>query len=307
MLAADVKAPDPDAAASRRAEQPPLHTQWEMRAVNGRGLDLRLRIPEGLDGLEAGLRARVGACVKRGNVTLSLRLTVADDGRAMPRVDPVALAGALQAVAAVQSAAEEAGVALRPPTAAEVLHLRGVLPNGAEPPRSPEETAGLVAALLVQAETLIAAVDARRADEGSALAVVLDERIDSIAALIEAARALIPERRAAQEATLRAALERLETLPSGADPGRLEAELALIATRADVAEELDRLTAHITAARKLLAGAGPVGRQLEFLIQEFNREANTLCSKAQHAGLTGIGLDLKAVIDQMREQSLNLE
>ena len=306
MLAADVKATDPEAEVPQRAGQPPLHAQWEMRAVNGRGLDLRLRIPEGLDGLEAGLRARVGACVKRGNVILSLRLSAADPA-ALPHVDPVALAGALQAVAAVQSAAEEAGVALRPPTAAEVLHLRGVLPIGAEPPRSPEETAALVAALQVQAETLIAEFDARRADEGGALAVVLGERIDSIAALIEAARALVPERRAAQAATLRAALERLETLSSGVDPGRLEAELALIATRADVAEELDRLEAHVTAARKLLAGAGPVGRQLEFLIQEFNREANTLCSKAQHAGLTGIGLDLKAVIDQMREQSLNLE
>lgn len=274
--------------------------QWDLRAVNGRTLDLRFRLPEGLDGLETGLRARLGARIKRGSVSLSLRLMRPDEAVTL-RPDPAALAAALAAVAQVQAAAEEAGVALRPPTAAEVLGLRGVLALGAEP--GPAEP--LVAALLAQSEDLITRFDAARATEGAALAQVLAGQIATIEGHLAEARALLPARRAEQAASLRAAIERLTATP--ADPGRLEQELALLAVRGDVAEELDRLTAHIAAARKLLADPEPAGRPFDFLIQEFNREANTLCAKAQHPGLTRIGLDLKTVIDQMREQAANLE
>lgn len=305
VLVADVNLASGEGDATALAGRP-LQAQWEMRAVNGRGLDLRLRLPDGLDGLEAGLRARVGQTVRRGNVTLSLKLGDAGGVRAL-QIDTTMLNDALRALAEVRVAAEMAGVPLREPSAAEILDLRGVLLSGSEPVSGPEEAAELVAALLRQADELIASFDAARAAEGAALAAVLEAQIDRAESLVGAARALLPERRAGQAAALQAALERLEGAGAGADPGRLEAELALIATRADVAEELDRLDAHVTAARALLAGDGPAGRQLEFLIQEFNREANTLCSKAQHAGLTRVGLDLKAVIDQMREQSLNLE
>jgi uncharacterized protein (TIGR00255 family) len=292
-LTADIPLPGPGAAL--------LQAQWELRAVNGRGLDLRLRLPEGIEGLEAALRARLSQRLKRGAVNLSLRLA-RNEGAAALRPDPVALAAALRAVAQVQAAAEEAGVALRPPTAAEVLGLRGVL-VAATDAGQPEP---LLATLTAQADGLIDRFDASRAAEGAALAAVLAGQLDRIAALLAEGRALLPARRAEQAAALAAAITRLVPL-SAADPGRLEQELALLAVRADITEELDRLDAHIAAARSLLAADGPLGRQLEFLIQEFNREANTLCSKAQHAGLTRIGLDLKTVIDQMREQALNLE
>jgi uncharacterized protein (TIGR00255 family) len=278
------------------------HATWDLRAVNGRGLDLRLRLPEGLDGLEAGLRARLQAVVRRGSVNLALKLARPDDAAAL-HIDPVALAAALQAVARVQTAAEEAGVALRPPTAAEVLSLRGVLVAEAEP----GPTAPLVEALLAQADDLIARFDAARAAEGAALAAVLAVQIDRIAALVAEARATLPERTADQAQALHAGVERLLAAGAPSDPARLAQELALLAVRSDVAEELDRLDTHVEAARRLLAQDEPAGRQLDFLTQEFNREANTLAAKAQHAGLARIGLDLKTVIDQMREQVQNLE
>lgn len=284
------------------AGAPAQQASWDLRSVNGRTLDLRLRLPEGLDGLEAGLRARLSARIKRGSVSLSLRLSRPDEGAAL-RLDPAALRAALAAVAQVQSAAEEAGVALRPPTAAEVLGLRGVLVASAD--TGPTEA--LVAALLDQADELIARFDAARAAEGAALAAVLGAQIDRIAALVDEARSLLPDRAAAQAEALGAALERISAHAPAADPGRLEQELALIAVRGDVAEELDRLTAHVAAARRLMRQTDPAGRQFDFLAQEFNREANTLCSKAQHPALTRIGLDLKTVIDQMREQVQNLE
>lgn len=283
-------------------EARPVSAQWELRAVNGRGLDLRLRLPEGLEGLESGLRTALAARIRRGSVSLSLRLNRAEAAAAL-RPDPLALASALAAVAEVQRAAEEAGVALRPPTAAEVLNLRGVLVAGPEPgPPGP-----LVAELLAQAGGLIARFDETRAAEGAALAAVLAGQLGTVESLVTQARATLPDRAADQASALRAALDRLGTLPAPVDPGRIEQELALLALRGDVTEELDRLSAHVAAARALLAGGGPVGRQLEFLVQEFNREANTLCSKSQSPALTRIGLDLKSVIDQMREQSLNLE
>jgi uncharacterized protein (TIGR00255 family) len=291
--------PDPDG--------PAQQVQWDLRAVNGRSLDLRFRLPEGLDGLESGLRARIAARIRRGNVSVGLRLSRLDDGSAL-RVDGAALRAALAAVAQVQSTAEEAGVALRPPTAAEVLHLRGVLVAGGE--AAPGEA--IVPLLLAQADDLIARLDSARAQEGAALAAVLQAQISRIEALVDEARVLLQSRRAEQGASLAAAVARtLATLAQSggtqADPGRLEQELALIAVKSDVAEELDRLSAHCAAAHRLLAQNDPAGRQFDFLTQEFNREANTLCAKAQHPGLTRIGLDLKTVIDQMREQVQNLE
>jgi uncharacterized protein (TIGR00255 family) len=284
------------------AGAPPQQASWDLRSVNGRTLDLRLRLPEGLDGLEAGLRLRLSARIKRGSVSLSLRLNRPEDAGGL-HLDPVALNAALAAVAQVQAVAEEAGVALRPPTAAEVLGLRGVLVAGADP--GPPEA--LVAALLAQADELIVRFDAARRAEGQALSAVLAAQVDRIAALVDEARALLPDRAAAQAEALAAAIERITTQAAAIDPARLEQELALIAMRGDVAEELDRLSAHVAAARKLLAQTDPAGRQFDFLAQEFNREANTLCSKAQHPALTRIGLDLKTVIDQMREQVQNLE
>jgi uncharacterized protein (TIGR00255 family) len=276
--------------------------QWDLRSVNGRGLDLRLRLPDWLEGLEPALRKRLGERVKRGNVTLSLKLARVEGAGAM-RLNLPALDAAVAMVMAAEARAEAQGLGLAPMTAADLLALRGVIDTGPEV----EDSAPLVAALTAAAEPLIDSFDASREAEGAALAAILHAQIDSIAALTAAARSATATRRADQAEALRAALARVLEAAPGVEAGRVEQELALIAVKTDVTEELDRLTAHVAAARGLMAGGDQVGRKLDFLIQEFNREANTLCSKAQSADLTRIGLDLKTVIDQMREQVQNLE
>lgn len=273
---------------------------WELRSVNGKGLDLRLRLPEGIEGLEAAVRAELTKALARGNVSLTLKVQ-RDEGVAALRVNRGALAAVLAALAEVEAAAMDAGVTLAQATQAEVLAVRGVL----ELATGDEDAGPLRAALLADLPALIADFKANRAAEGAALAVALAGQIDRIEALTAEARAAAEARRDAAAETLRAQVARV--LAEGVDAGRLAQELALIAVKADVTEEIDRLGAHIAAARALLADADAVGRRFDFLMQEFMREANTLCSKAQAQALTRIGLDLKTVIDQMREQVQNLE
>lgn len=276
--------------------------QWEMRAVNGRGLDLRLRLPEGIEGLEPMVRAAVGARVARGSVTVSLRLQHAA-GAAPAAVDAQALAGALAALREVQDGARAQGIPLAPTDAAEILRLPGVFAaRGAG-----DDNAALLAALGDDLPGLLADFNAARAGEGRELGAIITGQIDRIAELTAQAEALLPARAAATARTLHANLARVVENAGGADPDRVAQELALIAVKADVTEELDRLRAHVATGRAHLAEGGPVGRKLDFLTQEFNREANTLCSKAQYPALTAIGLDLKVVIDQMREQVGNVE
>ena len=276
--------------------------QWDLRAVNGRGLDLRLRLPDGVEGLEAALRPRLAGAIARGSVTLSLRLSRTDRAVAL-RLDADVLEAALDLVAMAETRAAERGLQLAPMTAGDLLALRGVMDTSAEP----ADPTPLVAALLEGLDPLLAAFDEARSREGAALRGVLEGQIAEIERLTAAARAIAETRRGDQAETLRSALARLGEAAPSVEPGRLEQELAMIAVRSDLTEELDRLEAHCAAARSHLAGGGPVGRKLDFLMQEFNREANTLCSKSQHAPLTRVGLDLKTVIDQMREQVQNLE
>ena len=280
--------------------------QWDLRAVNGRGLDLRFRLPDWLDGLESSLRKLLGIRLKRGNVTLALKLARADSGAAL-RLNPQALAAAVEMVIAAETQAEARGLGLAPMNAGDLLALKGVVDTGPDIAPEPEAQAALVAALLERAAPLIDAFEAARSSEGAALGAVIAGQVDTIDALATEARRAIPARRADQSEALKAALARLGDAAPGVDAGRLEQELALIAVKTDITEELDRLDAHVAAARALLAADGPIGRKLDFLMQEFNREANTLCAKAQSAELTRIGLDLKTVIDQMREQVQNLE
>ncbi len=287
--------------ASRSGSLGPAGWTWDLRGVNGRGLDLRLRLPEGQEGLEAAARARLAAALSRGNVTLTLKLARSDAAQG-PVLDDDELARVLAALDAVQSRAVDMGVTLGQPTAADVLAHRGVLTQ-ARPEADPE----LSPALLADLDALIAEFDAMRAAEGAALASALTTRIDEIAALVDRAEARLPNRAEQTRAALRRALDAITAEAAPVDEDRLARELALLAVKADVTEELDRLRAHVQAARDLLGQGGAVGRRLDFLTQEFNREANTLCSKAQDTALTRIGLDLKAVIDQMREQTQNLE
>lgn len=288
--------------AGRRGEGAGWNWVWDIRAVNGKGLDLRLRLPDWVEGLETAVRSAVSARVARGNVTLSLRLS-RDPGADSLRVNAAALHAALGALGTAESAARGAGFDLRPMTAAELLGLKGVLDPGTEG----EESSALVAPLVADLGLLLDDFAAARAGEGRALAAVIATQIERIAALTESARAAAEARKPLMQQALDANLARVLQGAPEADPARLAQELAMLVVKADVTEELDRLTAHVAAARALMGEGGAVGRKLDFLMQEFMREANTLCSKSGNVDLTRIGLDLKTVIDQMREQVQNVE
>ncbi|SFK82203.1 YicC/YloC family endoribonuclease [Falsiroseomonas stagni] len=277
---------------------------WELRSVNGRGLDLRLRLPNGLDALEPALREALSKRLKRGNV--SATLTVKREERA-PRLtpDPAALEQAIALVLSV--AARIPGAAAPSPEA--VLTLPGVLrAEIVEPDEAAEETRR--AALATAFATTLDGLVASRAREGAQLATILATLLDEIASLREAAAIEAAGQPAAQRARL---MENLANLLGDGDlrarvpEERLAQEVAMLAQRSDVREELDRLSAHINEARSLLKSGDAVGRKLEFLTQEFVREANTLCSKSASTGLTRIGLDLKAAIERLREQAANVE
>ncbi|OAO05893.1 YicC family protein [Roseovarius indicus] len=288
--------------AAAKGAQDGFSWTWEMRSVNGKGLDLRLRVPDWVDGLEAGLRARAGKALGRGNVSLNLRL-VRDDGAGALAVNAAQLEDVLTAMAEVENRAMARGVTLAPATAADLLGLRGVLDTGA----GEDDTTALCKTLLADFETVLAAFLDMRATEGRALAAVLTAQLDDIERLTGEAAQAAEARRPEMEQAFKAALARVMETADTADEARIAQEMALIAVKADVTEELDRLRAHVAAARDLLAAGSPVGRKLDFLSQEFNREANTLCSKAQNKALTATGLELKTVIDQMREQVQNVE
>ena len=276
---------------------------WELRSVNGRGLDLRLRLPNGLDALEPALREAAGHRLKRGNVSASL--TLKREERA-PRLtpDPAALE---QAIALATSVAARLGAP--PPRAEAVLALPGVLrAEVAEPDEAAEEARR--AAILASFETALAGLAAARGREGAQLAAILAALLDEIAALREAAATEAATQPEAQRQRL---MENLAKLLGEADARaripeeRLATEVAMLAQRSDVREELDRLAAHVAEARRLLASGDAIGRKLEFLTQEFVREANTLCSKSASVGQTRLGLELKAAIERLREQAANVE
>lgn len=274
----------------------------EIRGVNGRTLDIRLRLPE-VEGLEPELRKRLQARLSRGNVTANVRLQRAE-GAAVARLSEAGMATAIELLKRVESAADAANLPLAPLKASDIAAMRGVLEAETT---SGEDDGALRSAILKDADACLDAFVADRAREGRALMAVLTAQVDRIEALTADAAAAAGDREAAQRAAMEAALKRLVETTDMADEARVAQELALIAVKTDVTEELDRLAAHVAAARDLIAGEGPAGRKLDFLMQEFNREANTLCSKAQSAKLTAIGLDLKTVIDQMREQVQNIE
>ena len=271
---------------------------WEARSLNNRGLDLKCRLPGWLENLEAEVRKRISASISRGSVTIGLQLK-SGEGEGRLSLSEAALAQVIEAAEKVQQQTKCA-----PATADGLLGLRGVL-NLEEDQHTPETLKAVSAALLQSFDTLLAGlVDARQA-EGAKLDTVLEAQISQIEGLAKSARATAETMPAAIRDRLQAQLQ--ELIADGLEPDRLAQEVALLAVKADIREELDRLDAHIDAARQLLAEASVIGRKFDFLIQEFNREANTLCSKAQTIELKQTGLELKTVIDQMREQIQNVE
>jgi uncharacterized protein (TIGR00255 family) len=272
----------------------------EIRSVNARGLDIRMRLAPGLDAIETELRRRIAATLSRGALTVTLTLDQDSSGAELV-VNERALETVLMALARLDGRIEA-----EPPSLDGILALPGVL-DRRETPRDADDEAALHAAILACIDACLAELVAVRRREGAELAAVLSRHIDEIAALADRAerhpsrdRDSIGARLAAQNAELSAAAPTLSE-------ERLAQEALLLATKADIREELDRLAAHVTAARELIAKGGAVGRKLDFLSQEFNREANTLCAKSNAVELTAIGLDLKAVIDQLREQVQNIE
>jgi uncharacterized protein (TIGR00255 family) len=275
---------------------------WELRSVNGRGLDLRLRLPNGFDALEPALRDAAGKVFKRGNI--SATLSIKREEKAGPRLtpDPVALDQALRL--ALDLAARIPGAP--PPRAEALLTLPGVLrAESTELDEAAEDARR--AAVAKGFDTALKGLAKARAAEGARLAEILAVLIDEIAALVVLARDAAADQPAQQKARL---IESLAALLEGerrVPEERLAAEVALLAAKSDVREEIDRLNAHIAEARALLASGDAVGRRLEFLTQEFVREANTLCSKSASVALTRLGLDLKAAIERLREQAANVE
>lgn len=275
---------------------------WELRGVNGKGLDLRLRVPDWVEGLEVALRKQVTAEVARGNITCNLRIASAENDGTQ-QVNTAQVDTLLAALHEIEARAMDAGVSLAPSRASDILTMRGVL----EQSDQAQDIDALREALLAEFPAVLEDFNAMRRQEGAALADVMQDQLNEVETLAAEAAALADARKEDTAANLRRNLARVMNNSEGADADRVAQELALIAVKADVTEEIDRLAAHVAAARALIGQGGPVGRKLDFLMQEFNREANTLCSKAQSTELTTVGLALKAVIDQMREQVQNVE
>lgn len=274
---------------------------WEIRGVNGKGFDLRIRLPEGMDALDAQVRAHARQHIQRGTLNVSLKINREAVAAPVKIVDS-GLMAALEALQQVEEAALAAGLHLGPSNAADILAQRGVLEA-----READPSAGLSDAAAKVVENLFKQFNTMRKIEGLAIAQLLHGQISRIEELTVAAKSTLEARAAQSGAALRQRVAALMDASDFPDESRLAQELALISVKSDVSEELDRLAVHVEAARAILQTGGAVGRKLDFLMQEFNREANTLCSKSGSSELTNIGLDLKVVIDQAREQVQNVE
>ncbi|OCJ11892.1 YicC family protein [Rhizobium sp. AC27/96] len=273
---------------------------WELRSVNGKGLDVRLRLPPGLERLETEVRKSISDRFSRGNLQVSLSLSVEES-----RIEVVVNQDALAAVLALRD--QLAGIIDPAPLRLDSLMAVRGLVEFKEAEESEETLAARDADILSGLTAAVADLHEMRGREGQALGNILLGHV----ATIEALTATIerdPSRSPQEIATrLAAQVAMLLEGSSGLDRDRLHAEAALLATKADLREEIDRLKAHVAAARDLISKGGPVGRKLDFLAQEFNRESNTICSKSNAAAVTTAGIELKVVIDQFREQVQNLE
>jgi uncharacterized protein (TIGR00255 family) len=278
----------------------PYAWAWEVKSVNGKGLDLRLRLPPGWDAIEAPARARAAESLARGSIQASL--TVERNG-VLPvvRVNTAVLEAVL-ATAQALAPRIEAG----PPSLDGLLALKGVMEVGEAEEREDERRGAEVAVIGGFAE-VIEALAEMRCHEGAALGRILAARLGEIAALAQRAELAPGRRPEAIRARLAEQVAALLSQSERFDPDRLHQEAILIAVKADVREELDRLAAHVAQAQLLIGQGGAIGRRLDFLAQELNREANTLCAKASDVELTNIGLELKAAVEQFREQVQNVE
>jgi uncharacterized protein (TIGR00255 family) len=278
----------------------PITWHWEVRSVNGRGLDLRLRLPPGYESLEPHVREALGKRVTRGSITVNLSAR-RSEGDTQIRLNPAALQQVLAALDSLKTS-----IPVGTPRPEALLGIKGVL-EVVEPEESPAEIQVRTGAMLAGLNEALDSMVRARESEGRHLEAAVREQlalIERLVATIAASPARSPE---AIRQRLREQVARLMETGINVDEGRLYQEAAMLATRADVEEELKRLSAHIVATREVLGAREPAGRRLDFLAQEFNREANTVCSKSNDSETTRAALELKAVIDQMREQVQNIE
>lgn len=274
---------------------------WEVRSVNGRGLEARCRLPTGFEGLEPAIRQRISGRLRRGSVTANLLLTWAG-GRQGIRINTEVLDRVMALIPQLRDRLPECDA----PRIDGLLALRGVIEQEDVTPTG-EVRAALDAALLEGLEHVLDDLLKARRDEGARLEVVLSGHLDRVAALTRQAGELAATQPEAIFQRLKEQVSALVDAVPALSADRLAQEAALLAVKADPREELDRLAAHCDAARQLLLSEAAIGRQLDFLCQEFNREANTLCSKSSDVDLTRLGLELKGTIDQLREQVQNIE
>ncbi|WP_243367904.1 YicC/YloC family endoribonuclease [Microvirga solisilvae] len=278
----------------------PFQWAWEIKTVNGRGLEVRVRTPSGLDAIGEEARGQILKALTRGQGQLNLSISKASSSPKL-KVNQDVLQSLLSAIGGLTLPDN-----VKPASLDGLLSVRGVVEFD-EDAVDPGQDEALTNALKGGVAKLIEALKSARLKEGQALASVLNQQLDTIAALVSEAEACPARQPEAIRTRLEAQIAELLEGKSSLDPARLHQEAVLIAARADIREEIDRLRAHVDAARGLLGEGGPVGRRLDFLAQEFGREANTLCAKANDVALSRIGLELKAVIEQFREQVQNVE
>ena len=291
------------ARAEGRIEGPAaLAWAWEIRSVNNKGLDVRLRLPPGFEGLDGLARQAISEKVTRGSIAANLSIVTEQDPSAV-QINS-ALLDRLLALVADIGARLPPGVA--PARLDGLLGIKGVI--DVQPPQmAPDQIADRDRVLLEGLKSATDALNATRRQEGGRLKAVIDGQVSSVAQLVAQAASLGATQPDAIKLKLSKQLSEVLAGSAAVTPERLAQEVALLAVKGDIREEIDRLTAHVAQARELIARGGPCGRRLDFLSQECNREANTLCSKSQDIALTRVGLELKAVIDQFREQIQNIE
>ncbi|MBB4120553.1 YicC/YloC family endoribonuclease [Martelella radicis] len=273
---------------------------WELRSVNGKGLDFRLRLPQGSDHLESEVRKRLSGRLSRGNVQVALSITLSESKLELV-VNEAALQAILDLKARLGDRVDDGKL-----TFEGLLGMRGIA-DFREAEESEETIETRDRMILADLDLALDRLCAMRADEGDKIVAVLGRQIDRIETLTATIAADPTREPAAIAARLAEQVSRLVEASPALDDSRLYAEAVLLATKADLQEEIDRLNAHVEAARALIAQGGPCGRRLDFLAQEFNRETNTICSKSNAVAVTAAGLELKTVIDQFREQIQNLE
>ena len=277
----------------------PYDWSIELRGVNNKSLDIRTRVPDWLVGLEQLIRKSISASVTRGSLQFSLKISVSEalSGR---KIDMKKLSNILENASIVSEQATKNGLSVSPISLADIASQ-----NGFTDFESTEETKeALTKAIVTHLAKLIEDFRASRSSEGIALHKVLLNGILEMERLMTSCNSTLASRSVDFEASFQAALQRLG---QQIDPDRLAQEMAILAVKSDVAEEIDRITAHINAAHDLLNSTEPVGRKFDFLMQEFNREANTLCAKSSSTELTSLGIEMKVIIDQIREQVQNVE